>query len=285
MATILNMLSETEKFMMSFVIETENHNLIVIDGGRPCDMPKLKEYTYGKHISAWILTHAHDDHISGFLDEMEKNCCADFDLENVYCNFPPYEDIEIRDVPDYEYRCREFNEMLPSFYRLLPRFENILKIPFKGDSITIDECRIDFLYHYHRELVTNPINDSSLVFKLTTPNKTVLFLGDLGPDGGDVLFRESRHLLKSDIVQMAHHGHMNVGMEVYAEIMPKVCLWSCEEWLYNEPVVPHYLSNAERLMKMGRVRMYGTALTRKWMELLGVKKHYVTKDGDQKIII
>lgn len=40
------------------------------------------------------------------------------------------------------------------------------------------------------------MNDSSLVFKVTTPNKTVLFLGDLAFDGGDILFRELRHKLK-----------------------------------------------------------------------------------------
>ena len=31
--------------------------------------------------------------------------------------------------------------------------------------------------------------------------------------------------------------------------------------------------------------MYGTAVTRKWMEILGVKKHYVTKDGTNVIEI
>ena len=127
------------------------------------------------------------------------------------------------------------------------------------------------------------MGENSLVFKITAPNKTVLFLGDLGPDGGDVLFRESRNLLKSDIVQMAHHGHMNVSMEVYAEIAPEACMWCCADWLYNEPVIPPYLADGEKLFKNGRIRMYGTMLTRKWMELLGVKTHYVTKDGTNEI--
>ena len=104
-------------------------------------------------------------------------------------------------------------------------------------------------------------------------------MGDLGPDGGDVLFRESRHLLKSDIVQMAHHGHMNVSMEVYAEIMPEACMWCAPAWLYAEEEVPHYLSDVEKLRRMARIRMYGTAVTRKWMDILGVKTHYVTADG------
>ena len=277
--TMLYQLTETSEFMMSFVLITKKDNVIVIDGGRPEDMPLLKEYIAGRHISAWILTHAHNDHISGFIDEIKKNGGADFNIEKVYYNFPPYEIINNHNVKDYDYYAEELNEILPSFLVIEPIIRNKAHITHQGESVQIDECKIDFIYSYHEGLTDNLMNDSSLVFKITTPNKSVIFLGDLGPDGGDVLFRESKHLLKSDIVQMAHHGHMNVGMEVYSEIAPVACLWCCPDWLYNEPEIPSYLSDAQMLFKQGRIRMYGTALTRKWMELLGVKQHYVTKDG------
>ena len=283
--TVLYQLTETSQFMMSFVLVTKEDNVIVIDGGRPADMPLLKQYVGDRHIAAWILTHAHNDHISGLVDEYEKNGAEDFDIGTVYYNFPPYEIIENHDVEDYAYYCTELNEMLPAFNAVLPKFREKTHVVKQGESIDIDEVHIDFLYTYHPGLTANLMNDSSLVFKVTTPDKTVLFLGDLGPDGGDILFRESRHLLKADIVQMAHHGHMNVSMEVYAAIAPKACMWCCADWLYNEPEVPAYLSDVEKLRKMGRIRMYGTAVTRKWMEQLGVKTHYVTKDGTNTIIL
>ena len=84
--TVLYQLTETSKFMMSFVLVTKNNNVIVIDGGRPEDMPLLKEYVGGRHISAWILTHAHGDHVSGFIDELKKNGGRDFDIERVLYN-------------------------------------------------------------------------------------------------------------------------------------------------------------------------------------------------------
>ena len=65
--TTLYQLTETSRYMMGFVIVTKEDNVIVIDGGRPADMPLLKEYIGKRHISAWILTHAHDDHISGIV--------------------------------------------------------------------------------------------------------------------------------------------------------------------------------------------------------------------------
>ena len=277
--TKLYQITETSKYMMSFVLITKADNAIVIDGGRPEDMPLLKKYIDGRHISAWILTHPHEDHIGGFVDEMQKNAGADFDIERVYYNFPPYEIINNHNVPDYDYYKTELNEILPEFLAIEPKLKDKAHITYQGESVCIDECKIDFIYSYHEGLTSNPMNDSSLVFKITTPNKSVLFLGDLGPDGGDLLFRESRHLLKSDIVQMAHHGHMNVGLEVYAEIAPEACLWCCPDWLYNEPEEPKYLANRKKLFEAGRIRMYGTALTRKWMDMLGVRQHYVTKDG------
>jgi cAMP phosphodiesterase len=281
--TVLFQLKETSKYMMGFVIVTKKNNAIVIDGGRPEDMPMLKEYIGGRHISAWILTHAHDDHISGLVEEYKVNGARDFDIEKIYYNFPPLSLIDYHDVPNYDYHREELLEMLPAFNSVLPLFEEKTHITYQGERITVDEVTIDFIFSYHEGLYANLMNDSSLVFKVTTENKTVLFLGDLGPDAGDVLFRESRELLKSDIVQMAHHGHMNPSFEVYAEIMPDTCLWCCPDWLYNEPVIPSYLSDAQKLIKNKRIRMYGTALTRKWMDILGVKNHIVSKDGPNKI--
>lgn len=283
--TLLYQITETSRYMMAFVIVTRENNAIVIDGGRPEDMPLVKQYIGARHISAWILTHAHLDHISGFVNEIERNGGADFDLETLYYNFPPYQSEPPCALPNPEYYMEEMNEMLPRFAAIEPLLCGKTHIVRQGESIQIDECRIDFLFTPHEGLTANPMNDASLAFKLTTPRKTVLFLGDLGPDGGDLLYRESRHLLKADIVQMAHHGHMNVGMEVYAAIEPSVCLWCCPDWLYNEPEVPTYLADEQKLIRNGRTRMYGTAVTRRWMEQLGVKEHYVTKDGTHCIPI
>ena len=282
--TLLYQITETSEFMMSFVLITKSNNVIIIDGGRPADMPLLKKYVGGRHVSAWILTHPHYDHIGGFVDEYYKNKLSDFDIEKVYYNVPPYNELNGRqDVPNPVYFNNDLNEILPYFVKLEPNLKDKAHVVKQGESVTIDECTIDFLFTYHDGLFSNPMNDASLVFKITTPNKKVLFLGDLGPEGGDVLYEESRHLLKADIVQMAHHGHMNVGMEVYAEIMPTACMWCCADWLYNEPEIPHYLVDRKGLRNMQRERMYGTTVTRRWMDILGVKQHYVTKDGTNEI--
>ena len=282
--TKLYMLTETSKFMMSFVIITKNDNVIIVDGGRPADMPLLKQYVGNRHVAAWILTHAHNDHITGFIHEMKENGGKDFDIGTVYYNFPPYDLINNHDVPDYRYMVAELGECLPAFAEVEPLFRDKAHITVQGESIDVDECHIDFLFSYHEGLTVNLMNDSSLVFKVTTPGKSVLFLGDLGPQAGDILYRESRDLLKAEIVQMAHHGHMNVGMEVYAAVGAETCLWCAPDWLYNEEELPYYLKDEAYLAPdASRLRMYGTGMTRKWMDILGAKTHYVTMNGTQEI--
>lgn len=272
--------------MMGFVIVTAEDHAIVIDGGRPEDMPLLKKLVGGRHISAWILTHAHNDHISGFVDEWKKNGAADFDIERVYYHFPPYRELISRadEAPNPAYFKRELNEMLPAFLEIEPMLGDRAVIVSKGDTVTLDECRIEFLFSYRDGLFGNLMNDASLVFRISTPHKSVIFLGDLGPEAGDLLLLEQCGRLSADIVQVAHHGHMGVGPEIYIEIMPKACLWCAPDWLYEEQEILYngHSGFFERRAK-GRSRLYGTKMTRKWLDAIGVREHYVSKDGTQAI--
>ena len=80
--------------MMSFMILTQENNCIVIDGGRKEDMPLLKKYIADRPISAWILTHPHEDHIGGFISEIRENNGKIFNIDKIYYNFPPLEILE-----------------------------------------------------------------------------------------------------------------------------------------------------------------------------------------------
>ena len=277
-------LTETSPFMMSYVIITEKNNVVIVDGGMREDIPLLKKYVDGRHISAWILTHAHSDHIDGFVNEAETNGLKDFDIETIYYNFPDYDKlIKLTDVPDLEYFRQELNEILPAFNAVKHKFAEKKHIVRQGEKIDIDEVNIEFLFTYHDGLYSNLMNDSSLAFRLKTPKTSVMFLGDLGPQGGDILYFENFGNLKAEYCQMAHHGHMNVSMEVYEAIAPKACIWNAPVWLYEEEALPKYLADFEYARKNDRLRMYGTAVTRKWMHALGVEKHYVTGYGTQEI--
>ena len=152
--TVLYQLTETSKFMMSFVIVTKEDNVIVIDGGRAEDMPLLKEYVAGRHISAWILTHAHGDHIGGFVSEMKRNGGADYDIGCVYYNFPPYNELmEKTDVPDLNYFRAELSGILPDFLEIEPMLEGRAHIARQGDGWQkrVSNPLLPMASHYRRE--------------------------------------------------------------------------------------------------------------------------------------
>ena len=280
MNTKLYLLNEPSGLSMSYVIVTQQNNAIIVDGGQEPDMPLLKEIVGGRRVLAWILTHPHDDHIGGFKAEMLANGCQDLAPERIVYNAPTHDYVAaLPNFPDSNLARMDL-ACLPSFDAIRPLMGERSRVVQRGDRIQLDECEIHVLHVFHEENLANLLNDMSVVFTLTTPNKKVMFLGDLGAQGGDILLDESREYLKSDLVQMAHHGHCGVGMDVYAEILPQACMWNCPDWLYEEKEIIFTTEEARAHERMrGRSRGYGVKMTRKWMDLLGVKTHYVSKDG------
>jgi len=267
MSATLTMLDERGAFGMSFIITTEHGELIVIDGGMTEDTPHLLEYIGGKRISAWFLTHPHLDHITAFMDIMEFHP-SEIDLDRVYYNFPP-----LSYVQTYEPQEAFTQER---FERLLPAFSDRAQVVKTGDLFRIDGVTVEILYHYLPDKATPPqcaLNSTSLVFKVTTDTRSMLFLGDCDPTSGDILLERQCDKLKSDFVQMAHHGHSGVSCDVYMAIDPQACFWCAPDWLYDE--APAFFGD----------RLYGVRRQREWMDKMGVKTHYVTKDGTQTVTL
>lgn len=271
--TVLYLQTETSAFMMSIILKTAAGNAVVIDGGRPEDMPLLRKLVGDAPIKAWILTHPHLDHITG-LTELIRSGNTELWPEKICYHFPTLAFLEETE-PVEAWTLREFLE-------IEDRIADRRVILWEGDRFSVDELTFTVLQSWEAD---NPIvparpgdenstgNENSLVFRVDSPGKSVLILGDAGPLAGDRLMSRHWRDLRSDIVQMAHHGHGGVGAEVYLAASPKACLWCCADWLYNE--APYYLSE----------RLWGTAMTRNWMEWMGVTEHYVTGDGTHRIIL
>lgn len=267
MAVTLSMLKEQGAFNMSFVIRTENGRLIVVDGGMTEDTAHLLEHIGGQTVGAWFLTHPHHDHITAFMDIAEFHP-GETEIRKVYYNFPTL-DVCRRYEPEEAYTAERF-------YRLLPKLGTRAQRVYTGDVLEIDGVRVEILFHCLPDQPMPPqcmINSTSLVVQMKTGNAAILFLGDCDPTSGDILLETQREKLKSDYVQMAHHGHSGVSCDVYMEIDPEACLWCAPEWLYNE--APEFFGD----------RLYGTIRQRQWMEKMGVKKHYVSGFGDVHIRI
>lgn len=262
----LHILTDYSPYSMGFVLITPNDRAIIIDGGRPLELHNVAAHVGDRPVAAWILTHPHGDHISCFNYALKHDHPLIGATDQFICNFHS-SDFYAKYSSEAEAKtCLEFET-----YR--EKIADRIWSPVTDDTFEIDGLQFEILFHRDEKYTSNVVNDSSLVFRVTGKKQNVLFLGDLGPIAGRDLLAKHGAYLESDVVQMAHHGHMCVEKDVYEAIDPRACIWCCQSWLYNEN---------ERLI---RPDMYGTGLTRRWMNEIGVIEHYVTKDGDQVITV
>ncbi len=263
--------NEKNKQMMSFVVTTKDQKVIVIDGGWDEDaaplLSHLQEITSSEipHIDAWFLTHAHEDHIDA-LSVFYESYIGRFTCDAVYYTFPS--------VPYFERYEKGSVHTLSRFYHTLPSLGSAAHIVSTGDVYNIGDASVEILLTYDDTVTYDIVNNSSTVFRMTLGGKTVLFMGDAGEIAGKRLLARYQTDLKSDLCQLAHHGQDAVTEDVYDAIAPTACLWCTPDWLW---VNNNYLSNDPETVGQGP---FTTLETRAWMEKLGVKEHYIAKDGD-----
>ena len=104
-----------------------------------------------------------------------------------------------------------------------------------GLSFTIDGVCFDILQT--RDIADDMVNGNSTVIKVYNEDKngkSCLFLNDASIGSGARLLRTRKEEIKSDIVQMAHHGQAGVDKDVYDAIGATIRLWPTPFWLWND---------------------------------------------------
>ena len=240
--------------MMSYIIHYQNKT-IVIDGGTSEDesylINKIDQISSNNTVDAWFITHYHKDHTGALASYLNKKDNK-IKIKDIYYYFPKESEVT-KYEPNRLLDLQTINQQLKSVNK---------KEVKSGDNINIGEMNIEILRTYNKNITTNFGNNSSTVYKITVNDKSILFLGDLGLEGGEELINNCKNDIKEmDYVQMAHHGQAGVSEEVYQIIDPEYCLWPTPQWLWE---------NEDNL--------YKTDETKSWIDKLNVKKNYVCKD-------
>ena len=248
--------------MMGYILKTKNNKVIVIDGGTIDDTENLVEQInkHGGKVDAWFLTHLHDDHLGAF-----SNIANDeqIQIEKIYCSFNDYSWYE-----ENEPARAEFSKQILEILKQDNIKDKVEEVSLNQD-INIDDIKIEILGIKNPEITENAGNEQSMVVKFDTGRTTFLVLGDTGIKSSEKLLKTQKEKLKTDIVQMAHHGQNGATKELYEQINPTICMWPTPEWLWNNDSGEGKGSGPWKTLE-----------TRQLMEELKVKKNYVEKDGD-----
>ena len=234
---------------MSYAIRLSNGEFLLIDGGMPTDsyadamMKILTENAPDSGhivIAAWIITHTHGDHTGCFYRFSEKYAsCGTVTIRQLVSNFPSLQDAECyREL----WQIRHIKEYLLTYWNNTP-----LKKVHVGDLLTLADAEIDFLYT-HEELVRQyfsllnekEYNNASLFFKIRIADETILITGDTENTANDLIVAMYGETLKSDLLQVCHHGGRGGTRALYRLIDPEVAFFCTSESLYPKYLMLDY---------------------------------------------
>ena len=258
---------------ISIVIESNDGQLIVVDGGLKTNAPYLSKYikARGGKVSAWLLTHPHEDHVGALSVILEQQKVAghpdyyNIDPGQIYFSFAPYPFYE-----QYEqsYRLPMIKEVMDDLaaYPAEKKHEN----SERGTTFSYGNVSVEVLNTAY-SIPIDSGNNSSICYMITINGKKLLITGDLPYEAAGKLLEElPAEKLKADIVQMAHHGQHGGSFAFYSTVNPRYALWPSSKELWDKRKEP-FTEDQET---------YTIALTKFWMNKLGVEKNYVMADGN-----
>ena len=239
--------------MMGYVIKTKNGKLIVIDGGGYGQGAPLEKVIkdWGGKVDMWFITHNHSDHYASVMELVRGG--ADIEIAGFWRNnctgaakdaLPENEKKELDEWLEFESECN------------IPMHQMHLGEKFCIDGVGIEVIGVD-----NPEITVNNPNNQSVVLRLSEGEFSMIFLGDLGVEGGEKLTETAGGKIRATAVQMAHHGQCGVDFDVYEKIGANFAFWPTPKWLWdNTP----YLGG-----EPGK-GSFKTPETIKWAEKLGM---------------
>jgi len=242
--------------MIFYTIQNLEGYTIFVDGGT-ADYEDGVRYAIkmaGNEVDAWILTHYHDDHVSAFTNIYTKP--RGITIKEIYAvNMASPEMIKERASWDSVDAYMKYLELdIPDVHYLS-----------KGDELNLGGLDISVLSAYDDyvdELSNDLMNDGSLMFKIKNKEQTMLFCGDVGYKISEYLINEYGDSLKSDYVQMGHHGNGGLSDEFYKIVSPTVAFFDAPNWLMNDSKDKYTTVEKRKLMRhtlKAKVRSFATS--------------------------
>lgn len=185
----------------------------------------INQYISDNVLEYVIATHAHQDHIAGFVgtkndpgifDLYEVKNIIDFTMTNatsqVYNNYVSKRDYEVS-LGAVHYTALECYNNENGASRIINLSEDVT---------------LEILYNYYYDHKTSNENNYSVCVMITHGNKKFLLTGDLEDEGEEKLV-EYNELSKVDVYKAGHHGSYTAGSDKLLKVIDPdiVCICCC----------------------------------------------------------
>lgn len=263
--TLWQLPSQIDTIGNSYIFQIENGDVVVLDGGVAEEEFYLRGFlaALGNHVSLWIVSHPHPDHI-GALNRILKQP-GEIIIDKIYHSEFSADFCELE--PEYRDAALDF------YVNLKKAGIPMENVTTPGDSFLIDRTHFKILGITNETITNNPFNNSSMVIKVWDEEKSILFLSDAGIEAGDILLNGPfRKDLDCDYLQMAHHGQKGVSKDFYRTIKFRACLWPTPTWVYNNDTGNGFNTHD-----------FETVEIRNLIDSIGIKENFVSCEGLFKI--
>lgn len=210
------------------LVNRADGTLILVDGGWHANADTVRRIIdeNGGRVKAWFLTHYHGDHIGAFNEVYSEYRDR---IETIYVNPLDWQTFE--PLAKYWDTPEEFT----AFLEHTADANNVVKL-YRGDTLKIDDINVRVFSSFDenvKQITGDWPNNSSLVFKLSFGEDSVLFMGDVwtGEMSQYLLDSYGAEALHADYIQSGHHGNGSVPNEFYGALKPKTIFLDGPEWL------------------------------------------------------
>ena len=228
--------SEHTNCGQGYIFRLSDGRLLVHDGGSRYD--DCPDYMYEsikrvaldpEHITiaAWFISHPHTDHQSGFEEFLENHATDEgIRIENVVYTYGPSEIYRFKREDGIAEACdADADRMRSTVETYLPR-TRIIKA-HTGQMMRFGDATGEVMYTVE-DFYPNTldfVNSASMVIRVHIGGKSVMLLADTTHKSGRVLENMYGEALRSDMVQIAHHGMWAGHSSLYDTIAAPVILW------------------------------------------------------------
>ncbi len=221
---------------MCYIVRLANGEFIIVDGGKYSDEDVQRLYDFLKDnsiakkptVALWIFTHPHKDHIGVATCFIEKYK-EEISIRAFAYQFPNCDKISVsmESVSDMKTKIETLETNIATCYP-----NATIYTLHTGQSYFYDGIEIEVLWSIDDTYPSfyTSFNDTSTALRLKFANgKTATLLADCMHDANRRIAHRYGDYLKSDIMQVVHHGLIGGDKDLYKLVDPAICFWPTSE--------------------------------------------------------